>query len=123
MRSVSGMWPESTFSRVVLPEPVPPEMTMFSRAFTQAFRNSAIVVVSVLNSISRASVSRSLGNRRMVICRAVDGHRPHHRVHSRSIRQARIHGGTVRIHVPSEGQDDAIDDAQQVRLVVKADAR
>jgi hypothetical protein len=38
---VPGMNEESTFSSVVLPEPVPPEMTMFSRALTQASRNLA----------------------------------------------------------------------------------
>ena len=30
---------DSTLSSVVLPEPVPPEMTMFSRASTAATRN------------------------------------------------------------------------------------
>ena len=32
MRSSLGMKPESTLSSVVLPEPVPPETTMFKRA-------------------------------------------------------------------------------------------
>ena len=38
MRSSSGMKPDSTFSSVVLPAPVPPEITMFSRARTQALQ-------------------------------------------------------------------------------------
>ena len=36
------------FSVVVLPEPVPPEMTMFLRALTHISRNSAICAVTVL---------------------------------------------------------------------------
>ncbi len=55
MRSSSGMNDESTLSSVVLPEPVPPEMTMFARAFTAAPRNVAIC------SVSEPSPIRSLG--------------------------------------------------------------
>ena len=36
IRSSAGMKEDSTFSVVVLPEPVPPLMTMFSRPRTQA---------------------------------------------------------------------------------------
>ena len=35
MRSVGGMKDDRMFSSVVLPAPVPPEMRMLSRAFTQ----------------------------------------------------------------------------------------
>ena len=41
MRSSSGMNDESTLSVVVLPEPVPPEMTMLSRPRTQALEEVA----------------------------------------------------------------------------------
>ena len=43
MRSSFGMAPESTLSRVVLPEPVPPEMTTtFFFAMTERVRKRAI---------------------------------------------------------------------------------
>ena len=41
-RSSSGMKAERAFSSVVLPLPVPPEMTMLIRALTQAERKSSI---------------------------------------------------------------------------------
>src|SRR6267378_2524039 len=46
MRSVGGMNPESTFSSVVLPDPVPPETIMLSRVFTAASRYSRIASVA-----------------------------------------------------------------------------
>ena len=47
IRSLSGIKEESTFSVVVLPEPVPPDTIIFKRAFTQASRNSAISSLNV----------------------------------------------------------------------------
>jgi hypothetical protein len=41
-RSFSEMKPDSAFSMVVLPEPVPPEMMVVMRAFTAAASTSAI---------------------------------------------------------------------------------
>ena len=55
MRSSSGMKRESVFSMVVLPEPEPPEITMFSRASTQPLRKSSMPVVKV-SFLSRSSV-------------------------------------------------------------------
>ena len=43
MRSSSGICAESTLSSVVLPLPVPPEMTMFFRAFTERWMNLAML--------------------------------------------------------------------------------
>jgi len=40
MRSAGDMNPERTFSSVVLPDPVPPETTMFSRARTAGRRSA-----------------------------------------------------------------------------------
>ena len=45
MRSVSGMNEDRQFSRVVLPEPVPPEMRMFKRARTMARTTPTISAV------------------------------------------------------------------------------
>ena len=52
---------------VVLPEPVPPEMTMFFLAFTHISRNSAICGVSVARVIRSSAPSRSFLNLRMVM--------------------------------------------------------
>ena len=49
IRSSSGMKPERMLSRVVLPEPVPPEMNMLRRASTHARMNSIISGVAVPN--------------------------------------------------------------------------
>ena len=57
---------DSTFSIVVLPEPVPPEMRMFSLPRTQASRNCAAFGVSVPNLIRSSIVSGSLRNFRIV---------------------------------------------------------
>ncbi len=66
-RSSSGILDERILSKVVLPEPVPPEMTILSRAKTQARRKLAIPSVIVLYSINCSIVSLSLRNLRMVI--------------------------------------------------------
>ena len=50
MRSSSGMNGDSTFSSVVLPVPVPPEMRMFSFPCTQAPRNCADLAASASRS-------------------------------------------------------------------------
>ena len=57
---------ESVFSRVVLPEPVPPEMMMFSRAFMAPSMSASISGVKALNR-SRSSLESGLEpNIRMV---------------------------------------------------------
>ena len=47
IRWLSGMYPESTFSNVVFPAPVPPETTMFKRALTAPFNSSSMGWVKV----------------------------------------------------------------------------
>ena len=47
-RSSPGMKADSVFSSVVLPEPVPPEMMMFSRALIAPSRSIAISGVKAL---------------------------------------------------------------------------
>ena len=66
-RSSSGMKRDSVFSMVVLPEPDPPETTMFKRASTQPLRKSSMPVVRV-SFFSRSSVESSFfPKRRMEI--------------------------------------------------------
>src|SRR5262249_56850355 len=66
-RSFSGMKDERMFSKVVLPEPVPPETRMFSRARTHERRK---VMISGLDERKRLTMSAgphfSLANLRMV---------------------------------------------------------
>ena len=66
MRSPSGTAAESALSIVVLPAPVPPEMTMFSRARTNARSRLALGSSSEPISTSSSSVN-SRGKRRIVI--------------------------------------------------------
>ena len=67
IRSSSGMNPDSTFSAVVLPEPVPPDTNTLSRARTQALRKSNISAVAVPNPIMSSTVIGRAGNFRTVI--------------------------------------------------------
>ncbi len=66
MRSSSGMNEEMTLSRVVLPEPVPPEMTMLRRPRTQALMKSRTAGVNVPKAMRSASLNGSLENLRIV---------------------------------------------------------
>ena len=61
MRSSCGMKSDSTFRVVVLPEPVPPETRMFSRASTQALRNATISGGRVPKLIRSSTVKRVFG--------------------------------------------------------------
>ncbi len=67
MRSSSGMNELRMLSVVVLPEPVPPETKMLSRAFTQASRNSNISGVAVPNRTRSFTVNGVAENFRMVM--------------------------------------------------------
>ncbi len=66
-RSVSGMKDDKTFSSVVLPAPVPPETTIFSRIWTHASSKSAISAASVPKRIRSSTLYGSWENLRMVI--------------------------------------------------------
>ena len=66
IRSSAGMNEESTFSVVVLPEPVPPLITMFSRPRTHACSSSATCSVMVPNEMRSPTVNGSAANLRIV---------------------------------------------------------
>jgi len=66
MRSSSGTNEHSTFSSVVLPEPVPPLMTMFCLCLTHSSRNRAICRLSVPKPMRSSTVKGSEANLRMV---------------------------------------------------------
>ena len=59
------MNPDSTLSSVVLPAPVPPEMTMFKRQPTAARRKSSIGCVSESRATRSCAPRRSVRNRRI----------------------------------------------------------
>ena len=65
MRSAFGMNPESTFSSVVLPVPVPPEIKMLRRALTMAESISSIGSVKLLFSSMVRAVIGSRPKRRI----------------------------------------------------------
>ena len=65
MRSVLGMKLESVFSSVVLPEPVPPEMRMFSRALIAPSSSITISGVKALKFSRSSSFSGLAPNRRI----------------------------------------------------------
>ena len=67
MRSSLGIKEESTFSVVVLPEPVPPETKTFRRASTQALRKSNISGVAVPKRMRSSTVKGLAANLRMVM--------------------------------------------------------
>ena len=66
-RSRLGIAAESTFSKVVLPEPVPPEMTMFLRIRTERSRKLAIRSVIESKRTRSWMVSGFFWNLRMVM--------------------------------------------------------
>ena len=91
---------ESALSSVVFPAPVPPEMMMFSRAFTAA--SSSIIMPGV-----SAPLLYQVGGHQLVRAEAADGkQRPVHgqrrddRIHARAVAQPRIHHGVGLIDAP-----------------------
>ena len=66
IRSFAGRYPDSTFSSVVLPEPVPPEITMSNRPRMHAARKLATCGVRVPKLIRSSAVYGSAENLRTV---------------------------------------------------------
>ena len=66
IRSSAGMKPLTTLSVVVLPDPVPPQMTMFRRPRTQTSISSATPRGKVPNPTRSSTVKGSRANLRMV---------------------------------------------------------
>ena len=121
MRSSSGMNDESTLSSVVLPEPVPPEMTMFLRACTAAPRNVAICSVIEPNPIRSGMPSSFFENLRMVIAGPLQRQRRDDRVDAAAVLQARVDHRHLLVDAPAERRDDALDDAAQLLVAEEAD--
>ena len=110
---------DSTLSSVVLPAPVPPLIRQFSRALTQCARKSSIGCVSAPQRdqvVGLQPLGRKPPDREQ---RAVDRQRRNDGVDARAVRQARVHHRRAVVDAPADAADDAVDDAQQVRVVLE----
>ncbi len=119
MRSRSEMKLDSTLSSVVLPAPVPPLISMFSRARTQCSRNSSIGRVSDRigdQVLGLQPLGRKTADREQ---RAVDRQRRNDRVDARAVRQARVDHRRAVVDAAADAADDAVDDAHQVLVVLE----
>ncbi len=65
MRSSAGMNPDKIFSRVVLPAPVPPETSTFSRPLTIACKTRATSEVNEPKPTKSSTESNSTAKRRI----------------------------------------------------------
>ena len=52
----------------------------------------------------------------------VNGNRTNNRINTRAIRQARIDSGAVCIHTAPQRENDAVNDPQNMVIVIKSDA-
>ena len=119
MRSRSEMKPDSTLRKVVLPAPVPPEMRTLSRAATERLQEvqHRLRQRLALDEVLRAEpIGAEPANRQH---RAVQRERRNDRVDTRAVLETRIHHRTRLVDTPADRADDALDDAQQVRIVLE----
>src|SRR5882762_4567623 len=121
IRSRSLMKLDSTLSIVVLPAPVPPETTMFSRHAIAACRKSSIGCVSVRRPMRSWASSRSSGNR------LIDSAGPSSAsggmiAFTREPSARRASTNRARWST-RDNAHDALDDLQQMRIVLERDRR
>ena len=120
-RSLSAMKLESAFSSVVLPAPVPPETMTFSRAPTAPLRKSSIGWVSdcAIDQILRTdAIGAEPANRQH---RAIERERRNDRVDAGAVLQPRVDHRARLVDAAADHADDALDDAEQVRVVLEHD--
>ena len=117
MRSSSGMKEDMTLSVVVLPEPVPPLIRMFSRPRTQASRTSAAAPRQGSHGDQILDGERVLGELADGQRAAVEGDGRQHRVDAAAVGQAGVDHGAGLIDAPADTGDDAVDGPTQVLLV------
>ena len=121
-RSFSEMKADSALSIVVLPEPVPPEMMVVTRALHGRRQQLGHLRPDRADLDQLVQVERLLGEFADRDQRAVDGDRPHRDVDARAVEQARVAHRMRFVDAPADRRDDLVDDAQQVRLVLEAHA-
>ena len=104
------MKPESTFSSVVLPAPVPPETIMFSRHATAAAGNRASAASANRAPTRSCAPSRSVRNRRIDSDGTVERQRRNDGVDARAVLQPGIDHRTGFVDAPADRADDPLDD-------------
>ena len=117
---MSEMKADKALSIVVLPEPVPPEMIVVTRAFTAAASNSAICGRSAPISTSLFRLNGFLENLRIETSGPSTPTGPHRDVHARAVEQARVAKRMRFIHAPADRGDDFVDDAQKMQFILEA---
>ncbi len=122
MRSALEMKLDSVLSSVVFPEPVPPEMMMFSRALMAPSSSITISGVKALKLSRSSSFSGLEPKRRMETAGTVQGQRRNDGVDTRAVRQAGVDHRADFVDAPADLRDDAVDDLQQVVVVAELDA-
>ena len=120
MRSSSGMNRESALSMVVLPEPVPPEISTVILHCTQrreepqhAGRDRLVLHHFLLRDDVAAEAADAEAG-------AVERQRRNDGVDARAVLQARVHDRLRFIDAAAHLRDDLFDDVQQVRVVLEA---
>ena len=114
---------DSVLSRVVLPEPVPPEMMMFSRAFMAPSMSASISGVNALKRsrsslVERARAEHPDGDHGAVECqRRDDGVEP------RAVGQPGVDHRRGLVDAAADPRDDPVDDLEQVLVVAENDFR
>ena len=121
MRSVFGMKLDSVLSSVVLPEPVPPEMMMFSRALIAPSSSITISGVKALKFSRSSSFSGLAPKRRMETHGAVQRQRRNDRIDTRAVGHAGIDHRAGFVDAAADLRDDAVDDLHQVVVVAERD--
>ena len=119
MRSRSEMKPDRTLRNVVLPAPVPPEMRTFSRAATDACRKSSIGCVSDLRSTRSFAPRRSVRNRRIDSTGPSSASGGMMALTREPSCEPRVDHRARLVDAAAHRADDALDDAQQVRIVLE----
>ena len=121
IRSSFGIAVESALSSVVLPEPVPPEISMFSWAWMQRWRNSTVSVAErpeLDHVVERQPLAAELADRDQ---RAAERERRDDGVDAAAVGQARVDHRRRLVDAAADLGDHLVDDPAQVRLVVEPD--
>ena len=114
---------ESVFSRVVLPEPVPPEMMTLSRAFIAPSIRASI---SGVNALNRSRSSLPIGfepNIRIVTAAPSSASGRDDRVEPRAVGEPGVDHRRGLVDPPADPRDDPVDDLEQVLVVAEDDLR
>ena len=122
-RSLAPMNPDSTFSSVVFPEPVPPETIRFRRPAIAACRNvqhrlgPRVAGDEVLGAETIGPESADRHGR------AIERQRRDDRVDARAVGKTRVHHRARLVDPAADGADDPLDDLHQVHVVLEHDRR